>query len=106
MHDISHCFPPPVGYGYLNLFKDAEQQSIEELPSLLPKELGLKHLRSIITYKLIDSKAAKDVYSVLSAEFKNAIEIFSSCCSQGIVPARVTDILTEFHCAGLNQCAS
>ena len=105
VHDISHRFPPPVGYAYLNLFKDAEQQSIEELPNLLPKELGLKHLRSIVTYELIDSKPAKDVYSnvsvikeiVLSAEFKNAIEIFSSCCSQGIVPARVTDILTEFQ---------
>ena len=44
VHNISHYFPPPLGYAYLNLFKDAEQQSIEELPNLLPKELGLKHL--------------------------------------------------------------
>ena len=105
VRDISHCFPPPVGYAYLNLFKNVEQQSIEELPSLLPKELGLKHLRSITTYELINSEPATDIYSyvsvikeiVLSAEFKNAIEIFSSCCNQGKIPARVTNILTEFQ---------
>ena len=34
---------------------------------------------------------------ILSAEFRSAIEIFSSCCNQGIIPARVTDILTEFQ---------
>ena len=105
VRDISHRFPPPVGYAYLNLFKGVEQQSIEELPSLLPKEFGLKHLRSITTYELIDSEPATGIYSnvsvikeiVLSTEFKNAIEFFSSCCNQGKIPARVTNILTEFQ---------
>ena len=104
VHDIPHDFPPPVGYAYLNLFKDAEQ-SIKELPRLLPKELGLKRLQSITTYELIDSKPAKEIYSNVSiikeilhsAEFIKAIEIYSSCCNQGVIPPCVTDILTDFQ---------
>ena len=105
VHDISHHFPPPTGYAYLNLFKDAEQQSIKELPSLLPKELGLKNLRSITTYELINSKLADNVYSnvsvikeiIMSDEFKHAIEVFSSCCNQGKISPCVTNILTKFQ---------
>ena len=103
--DISHKFPPPVGYSYLNLFKDAEQQNIKDLQHLLPKELGLKSLRSITTYELIDSKPANDVCSnvlvikeiLQSNEFKKVIEIYSSCCNQGKISSHVTDILSEFQ---------
>ena len=103
--DISHHFPPPAGYAYLNLFKDTEQHDIKELPGLLPKELGLKNLRSITTYELIDSKLADDVYSnvsvvkeiIMSNEFKHAIEVFSSCCNQGRISPCVTNILTKFQ---------
>ena len=101
VNNITHHFPPPKGYAYLHLFND----SIKELPHLLPEELGLKNLRSITTYELIDNKPAREVYSnvlvikeiLLSSAFKSAIEIYSSCCNQGTILPCVTEILTEFQ---------
>ena len=107
VHDIpnSHHFPLPAGYAYLNLLKDVEKQDIKQLPYLLPKELQLKSLKSIITYELIDGTPAENIFPnisvikdiLVSSEFKKAIEIFASCCNQGKTPASVTDILTNFQ---------
>ena len=101
----SRQFPLPAGYGYLNLLKDFEKQDIKQLPYLLPKELQLKSLQSIVTYELIGSTPAEDVFPnvsvikdiLVSSEFKKAIEIFASCCNQGKTPESVTDILTNFQ---------
>ena len=94
-----HCRPP------LNLLKDFEKQDIKQLPYLLPKELQLKSLQTIITYELIEGTPAEDVFPnvsvikdiLMSNEFKKAMEIFASCCNQGRTPEIVTDILTNFQ---------
>ena len=109
----SSCyFPLPAGYSYLNLLKDSEQPDIKELPYLLPDELGLKSLRSIISYELINSTPAENVFPniskikdiILSSEFKKAIEYFSRCCNNGVISERVSSILTKFQSTLTIQC--
>ena len=98
--------PLPAGYAYLNfLIKDTEQQGIKELPYLLPKELKIKRLKSIITYELIDGIPAEDIFPnvlviediLVSCEFNKAIEIFARCCNQGVLPEYVVNALNTFQ---------
>ena len=108
----SYHFPLPTGYAYLNLLKDTELSDIKELPRLLPDELGLKSLRSIISYELINSTPAEIVHSnvsvikdiILSREFKDAIECFSKCCNGGVIQEQVSKILTKFQSTLTIQC--
>ena len=107
VNDInSHRILLPAGYAYLNfLIKDSEQQGITELPYLLPEELKLKRLKSIIMYELIDGIPAEDVFPnvsvikdiLVSCEFKRAIEIFATCCNQGVLPESVVNALITFQ---------
>ena len=102
----SHRIPLPAGYAYLNfLIKGNEQQGIKELPYLLPGELKLKRLKSIIIYDLIDGIPAEDIFPnvsvikdiLVSCEFKRALEIFARCCNQGVLPECVVNYLTTFQ---------
>jgi len=99
--------PLPTGYAYLHTLDDSTQQTAKQLVNLLPKEIGLINLRSILSYELqmVGTIAAKNVFPkvsvikniLLSLEFKKGIELLSSCIGNGTVPVKVTDIMEQFQ---------
>lgn len=100
-------FLPPNGYYYLNPLKDEKQIRSNSLSNLLPKELGLKSLKTMLEYDIIDRTPAQEVFPsvaiigaiLLSEEFKLGIELLAKCNSiDGTVPTSVTNTLETFQC--------
>ena len=99
-------FPPPAGYAYLNPLRNDYQIRSKLLSELLPKELGLKSLKSMLEYDIIDSAQAEEVFPnvsiigdiLLSKEFMSGIELLArSYSSDGKTPSSVTRILNNFQ---------
>ena len=103
----SQPFQLPAGYAYLNLLTDdgIGQWKMEDLLEHLPKRVGLRSLKSILMYDMLDCTPAEYTYPhisiiqdiLLSKEFKIALESYSSCCIHGPTPPIVSDILSKFQ---------
>ena len=102
-----HQFPLPDSYAYLNPLKDDKIVRSKLLLELLPKELGLKSLKSMLEYEIIDYTQAEEVYQnvsiigdiLLSEEFKLGIELLGRCYSNDDnVHNSVTNVLEKFQC--------
>jgi len=94
------------GYAFINPMKDENQVKSKLLYDLLPKELGLKSLKSMLDYEIIDNTQSEKVYPnvsiigdiLLSKEFKLGIELLGRCNStDGSVPALVSNIIEAFQ---------
>jgi len=79
--------------------KDDHRVRSRLLLELLPKELGLKSLKSMLNYDIIDNTQSEEVFPnvsiigeiLLSKEFKLGVELLARCNStDGSVPASVT----------------
>ena len=103
----SQPFPLPAGYAYLNWLSNdgVEHWKIEKLLQFLPKELGLRSLKSSLVYDMTDCTPAENIFPhisivkdiLLSSEFKKAVEKFASCSIHGPTPTIVSDILNRFQ---------
>ena len=105
----THCPVLPPELAYLNSLQNApaaKHWNPKEMLELLPKELGLKSLKSIIQYKMIDSTPAYNVYSHVNAielilrsrMFQSAIESYASYCTNSTEPPEeVTQIISDFQ---------
>ena len=98
--------PPPSGYAFLNPLKDGNKIRSKALSELLPKEIGLKSLKSMLDYDIIDSTQAEVIFpNVLiiedilrSEQFKLGIQLLArNYNSDGIIPTSVTNILKTFQ---------
>ena len=99
-------FPLSNGYAFMHPMKDDHQVRSKLLLELLPKELGLKSLKFMLNYDIIDSIQSEEVFPnvsiigeiLLSKEFKLGIELLARCNStDGSVPASVTNIVETFQ---------
>ena len=97
---------PPMGYYYLNPLKDDKRIRSNSLSNHLPKELGLKSLKAMLEYDIIDGTQAQEVFPSVattgdilhSEEFKLGIELLAKCNSiDGTVPVEVTNTLENFQ---------
>jgi len=103
----SQPFQLPTGYAYLNLLTDdgIGRWKMEDLLEHLPKQIGLRSLKSTLMYNIIDSTPAENKFPhisiiediLLSKEFKIALESYSSWCVHGPTPSIVSDILSKFQ---------
>ena len=102
-----HQFSLPSSYAYLNPLKDDKKVRSRLLLELLPKDLGLKSLKSMLEYDVIDSTQAEEVFPnvsiigdiLLSKEFRLGIELLGRCCSNDdSVHTSVTNVLKNFQC--------
>ena len=99
----SHRFPLPAGYAYLHSLGESHLQTA--LLHFLPKQFGLISLKSILRYEVVDISPAEDVFprvSIIeeilkSSAFKEALLLFSNCCTHGTTPDSVTNSLTNFQ---------
>ena len=99
--------PTPTGYAYLNPLKDGNQIKGKLLSDLLPKELRMKSLKSMLEHDIIDSEVAEEddvspnvsiIGDILRSEqFKQGIELLARSYSFGIIPSSVTKILKVFQ---------
>ena len=104
---VMHEILPPFGYSFLNPLKNDRKMAIKQLVDHLPKQLGLKSLKSMLEYEIIDDTEEKAEYvfphvsgieNILrSNEFKIGIELLACCYTDGITPSSVTEILENFQ---------
>ena len=102
----------PSKFTYLNMLRDmpvAKHWNPEELLHLLPRDVGLKSLRSILQCEMVDSVSVLSAHSchscvttieniLRSNSFKTAIEKLECCCIHKPNPSEyVTEILTNFQ---------
>ena len=99
----------PNEFTYLNSltgFSTSIHWSTEELLNLLPQDVGLKSLKSIMEFEMFDSIPAQNPYACIttieqilrSNVFKTAIEKYACYCIRNRQPPKiVTEILTEFQ---------
>ena len=99
----------PSEFTYLNPLTDLSTSihwSTEELLNLLPQDVGLKSLKSIMHCEMLDCVPVQNPYAcvttieqILRANmFKTAIEKYACYCIHNRQPPqRVTEILTEFQ---------
>jgi len=100
-------FSLPFGYAFLNPLKGEKKIAIKQLVDLLPKQLGLKSLKSMMEYEIANdiTEASKDVFPhvfniekiLRSNEFKVGIEFLACCYTDGVAPPSVTRILESFQ---------
>ena len=108
--DISGDPPTlPAGLTYLNSLDNSpitQDWSPKSLCSLLPQELGLKSLRSITEYKMINTApfqtahpSIKTIEQILRCNnFKKAIESYAChCTNKRIPPKNVKEIIENFQ---------
>ena len=99
----------PGKFTYLNMLRDmpeAKHWNPEELLHLLPQDVGLKSLRSILQYEMVESVSMLTAHSCVtnieqilhSNLFKTAVEKLACCCiHEPNPPEQVTEILTNFQ---------
>ena len=99
----------PSEFTYLNSLTDLSTSihwSAEELLNLLPQDVGLKSLKSIMHCEMVDSVTVQNPYACITTieqilranVFKTAIEKYACYCIRNRQPPkRVTEILTEFQ---------
>ena len=99
----------PPGFTYLNSLTNLSTSihwSPEELLRLLPQNVGLKSLKSILHCEMLNSISVKNPHTCVttieqilrSDAFKTAIEKYACyCIHKPQPPATVTEILTEFQ---------
>ena len=100
----------PSGFTYLDSSLTTMSTSInwtpEELYCLLPQDVGLKSLKSILDCKMLNSVPVQQPHACVTAIeeilrssiFKTAIEKYACYCIRNPHPPnRVTEILTEFQ---------
>ena len=84
----------------------AKHWNLEELMNLLPQEVRLNSLRSILQCEMIDSVSVLTAHSCVttieqilsSSSFKTAIEKLACCCiHKPNPPDEVTEILANFQ---------
>ena len=110
VYDISGGrLPLPGELTYLNPLTGLSTSihwSTEELISLLPQNVGLKSLKSIMQCEMLSSAPVSNTYVCVStieqilrsSVFKTAIERYACYCIHNRKPPqRVTEILTEFQ---------
>ena len=108
--DISGSPPVlPPGFTYLNTLRNLQEAKYwnpKELLQLLPKEVGLKSLKHILQYKMINAVQVQTAHSCVtmieqilrSDIFKTAVEMYASYCTQNPDPPdQVKDILKHFQ---------
>ena len=108
--DISGSrLPLPSEFTYLNSLTDlstAIHWTPEELLNLLPKNVGLKSLKSVLQCEMINSVPVQTPYPCVttikqilhSSVFKTAIEKHACYCTRNHQPPKiVTEILTKFQ---------
>ena len=100
----------PSNFTYLNVLRDmpvAKHWNPEELLQLLPQEVGLNSLRSILHCEMIDSVSVLTAHSCVttieqilrSGLFKTAIEKLACYCThKPYPPEHITETLTDFQC--------
>ena len=99
----------PSKFTYLNMLRDmpvAKHWNPEELLHLLPQNVGLKSLRSILQCEMVESVSVLTAHSCVtnieqilhSNLFKTAIEKLACCCiHEPNPPEQVTEILINFQ---------
>ena len=99
----------PSNFTYLNMLRDmpvAKYWNPEELLQLLPQEVGLNSLRSILHCEMIDSASVLRAHSYVttieqilrSGSFKTAIEKLACYCThKPYPPEHITETLTDFQ---------
>ena len=99
----------PSEFTYLNPLTDLSTSihwSTEELLNLLPQDVGLKSLKSIMQCEMLDCVPVQNPYACVTtieqilraSMFKTAIERYACYCIRNRQPPeRVTEILTEFQ---------
>ena len=111
VHDIAATrkFPLPNGYAYLH---PLEFEGSHTLLQYLPNEFGLSSLKSILSYKIVNNSPAEDLYPcastvgeiIKSQEFKEALLLFSSYCTQNTISPCTADILVNFQANLIIEC--
>ena len=99
----------PPGFTYLNSLTNLSASihwNPEELLRLLPQDVGLKSLKSLLHCEMLNSISVKNPHTCVTAieqilrsnAFKTAIEKYACyCIHKPQPPTRVTEILTEFQ---------
>ena len=108
--DISGPAPIlPPEFTYLNTLRnltEAKDWNPKELLQLLPKEVGLKSLKNILQYKMINAVQVQTAHSCVtmieqmlrSDIFKTAVEMYASYCTQNPDPPdQVKEIVKQFQ---------
>ena len=108
--DINGTAPAlPPEFTYLNTLRnlaETKDWNPKELLQLLPKEVGLKSLKNILQYKMINALQVQKAHSCVkmieqilhSDIFKTAVEMYASYCTQNPNPPdQVKDILRRFQ---------
>ena len=108
--DISGAPPVlPPEFTYLSALRNLPETKYwnpKELLQLLPKEVGLKSLKNILQYKMINAVQVQTAHSCVtmieqilhSDVFKTALEMYASYCTQNPEPPdQVKEILRNFQ---------
>ena len=108
--DISGPAPIlPPEFTYLNTLRnltEAKDWNPKELLQLLPKEVGLKSLKNILQYKMINAVQVQTAHSCVtmieqilrSDIFKTAVEMYASYCTQNPDPPdQVKEMVKQFQ---------